>query len=116
MTADSLPATGIIPAADIAPATLALLRRVFAAYPELDAVTLFGSRATGKATGRSDIDLATHGIVSDYRLGRLALDLADLDIPQKCDVQACESIRYAPLQRHIDAWGITIYRRHSDDG
>ena len=34
--------------ADIPPATLALMRRVFAAYPELDAVTLFASRATGK--------------------------------------------------------------------
>ena len=102
--------------ADIPPATLALMRRIFAAYPELDAVTLFGSRATGKASPSSDIDLATHGIVSDYRLGRLALDLADLDIPQQCDVQAYESIRHAPLRRHIDAWGIIIYRRGADGG
>ena len=38
--------------ADIPPATLALMRRVFAAYPELDAVTLFGSRATGQGIGK----------------------------------------------------------------
>ena len=97
-------------AADIPPATRERMQRVFAAYPELTAVTLFGSRATGKATPRSDYDLATHGITDDYRLGRLALDLEDLDLPQKCDVKAYESVRYAPLKRHIDARGIIIYR------
>ncbi|CAI8007971.1 hypothetical protein GBAR_LOCUS5514 [Geodia barretti] len=72
---------------------------------------LFGSYATGKATPRSDIDLATLGIVDRYRLGRLALDLEDLPIPQKCDVQAYESINYEPLKRHIDERGITIYEK-----
>lgn len=93
---------------DIPPATRERMRRVFTAYPELTAVTLFGSRATGKAMPRSNYDLATHGIVDDYRLGRLALDL---DIPQSYDVKAYEGIRYAPLRRHIDNWGIIVYRR-----
>lgn len=102
---------------DIPDATREKMNRVFAAYPELTAVTLFGSRATGKATPRSDFDLATHGIEDRYRLGRLALDLKDLDIPQSCDVQAYEEIKYAPLQRHIDAFGIAIYRKgvHNND-
>ena len=101
---------------DIPPATWERMRRVFAAYPELTAVTLFGSRATGKATPRSDYDLATHGIVDDYRLGRLPLDLEDLDIPQSCDVKAYESIRYAPLRQHIDEWGMVIYRKSASAG
>ena len=96
---------------DIPPQTGEKMSRVFAEYPELTAVTLFGSRATGKATPHSDFDLATHGITDHYRLGRLALDLEDLDIPQTCDVQAYESINYAPLKRHIDEFGITIYRK-----
>ena len=96
---------------DIPPQTGEKMSRVFAAYPELTAVTLFGSRATGKATPRSDFDLATHGITDHYRLGRLALDLEDLDIPQTCDVQAYESISHPPLKRHIDEFGITIYHR-----
>ena len=99
---------------DIPPQTGEKLSRVFAAYPELAEVTLFGSRATGQATPRSDFDLATHGITDDYRLGRLALDLEDLDIPQTCDVQAYENINYAPLKRHIDEFGITIYHRQSE--
>ena len=96
-------------APDIPDATRKKMNRVFAAYPELTAVTLFGSRATGKASPRSDFDLATHGIEDRYRLGRLTLDLEDLNIPQSCDVQAYEEIKYAPLKRHIDEFGIEIY-------
>ena len=59
-------------APDLSATVMEQLTRVFAAYPELTRVTLFGSRATGKASPRSDIDLATRGIVDDGRLGRLA--------------------------------------------
>ena len=97
--------------ADIPGGTWDKLIGVFAAYPELQSVTLYGSRATGRATPRSDFDLVTHGISDRYRLGRLALDLEDLDIPQTCDVQAYEGIAYAPLKQHIDTLGIVIYRR-----
>ena len=67
---------------------MAQLRSVFAQYPDRAAVRLFGSYATGRATSRSDIDLATLGITDRFRMGRLALDLEDLPIPQKCDIQA----------------------------
>ena len=98
---------------DLPSYTMERLTRVFATYPELTLVRLYGSRATGKATPRSDIDLATVGIVNEHRLGRLALDLDDLPIPQKCDLQAYESIRYAPFKRHIDNHGITIYEKEA---
>ncbi len=90
---------------------LGCLTAVFSGYPDLESVILFGSRATGKASPRSDIDLATSGILSRYTLGRLKLDLEDLDIPQRCDVVALEKIRHEPLLRHIEAVGMTIYRR-----
>ena len=96
---------------DIPTATLERFRQLFAAYPELNKVVLYGSRATGKAKLRSDIDLATVGIIDDHRLGRLALDLEDMPIPQKCDLTAYESIRYTPFKRHIDTFGITIYEK-----
>ncbi len=98
-------------APELSDRTLAALTRVFVAYPELTEVVLFGSRATGAANARSDIDLATRGIADDHRLGRLALDLDDLPIPQECDLQAYEKITYAPLQRHIESVGIVIYKR-----
>ena len=89
------------------------LRRVFAEYPDLKAVKLFGSYATGRATSRSDIDLATLGIGDRRQVAQLALDLEDLPIPQKCDVQAYESISYEPLKRHIDEWGVVIYENEN---
>ena len=97
-------------------ATLRDLRRVFVEYPDLAGVVLYGSYATGRATPRSDIDLATKGITDHYRIGHLALDLEDLPIPQKCDVQAYESIDYEPLRRHIDERGVTIYERAATTG
>ena len=99
---------------DISSDVMQALQAVFACYPELTEVLLYGSRATGKATPRSDIDLATRGIVDSHRIGRLALDLEDTDIPQECDVQAYEHINYAPLKGHIDADGIRIYKRGED--
>ena len=88
------------------------MRSVFAQYPDLASVRLYGSYATGRATPRSDIDLATVGIADRYLLGRLELDLEDLPIPQKCDVQAYESIGYEPLKRHIDERGV-IYENEN---
>ena len=98
-------------APDLSPDVMEMLTRIFVTYPELTEVTLFGSRATGKATSRSDIDLATRGIMDDSRLGRLALDLEDLDIPQTCDLKAYDGINSAPLKQHIDTFGITIYSK-----
>ena len=64
-----------------------------------------------KATKRSDIDLATRGILNRHRLGRLSLDLDEVAIPQECGVQAHEQIHHAPLKAHIDRWGVPIYDR-----
>ncbi len=90
--------------------TLERLRGVFSQYPDLAAVKLFGSHATGRATSRSDIDLATLGIRDRREVGRLTLDLEDLPIPQKCDVHAYEDIRHEPLRQHIEEYGIVIYQ------
>ena len=89
------------------------LTGVFGAYPEIEEVILFGSRAAGRSTPRSDIDLATRGLTDERRLGRLALDLDDLDIPQICDMKAYEQLIHTPLKAHIDAAGIVIYRKRA---
>ena len=96
---------------DLPDRTMQMLTDLSSSYPELKEVRLYGSRATGNATPRSDIDLATVGIMDVYRLGRLALDLEDMPIPQKCDLTAYESIRHTPFKRHIDTYGITIYEK-----
>ena len=89
---------------------LRCLTSVFSSHSDLKSVILFGSRAMGTHSPRSDIDLATTGLLSRHALGRLKLDLDELDIPQRCDVVALEKIRHEPLLRHIEAVGVTIYR------
>ena len=96
--------------------TLRELAAVFSRYPDLEQVILFGSRATGRATERSDIDLATRGIVDRHRLGRLSLDLDEIAIPQECEVHAYEQIDYVPLKSHIDRWGVPIYEADAGAG
>ena len=96
---------------DLSEETMETLRKVFARYQELTEVVLYGSRATGVSTSRSDIDLVTRGIQDPYRLGRLALDLEDTNIPQRCDVQAYERIAHSPLKAQIDGEGVCIYRK-----
>ena len=48
--------------------------------------------------------------MKEHRLGRLALDLDNANIPQKRYLVAYETIRYAPFKAHIDTSGIAIYR------
>lgn len=102
----------VVPSANEADArVMRRLTSVFSTHSDLKSVILFGSRAMGSHSPRSDIDLATTGLLSRYDLGRLKLDLDGLDIPQRCDVVALEKIRHEPLLRHIEAVGVTIYRR-----
>ena len=88
------------------------LAQVFPRYPELTQVLLYGSRDTGNSTPRSDIDLATLGILDSHRLGRLALDLEESDILQKCGVHAYELIRDSRLKESIDSEAISIYEKN----
>ena len=96
--------------------TLNALAQVFTRYPELTQVLLYGSRATGNSTPRSDIDLATRDILDSHRLGRLALDLEESDILQKCDVHAYELISNTRLKGCIDSQAILIFKRGEEIG
>ncbi len=59
-------------------AELARLRRVFARYPEVAGVWLFGSHARDQATARSDVDLAIDPMDDDAPRARKLDMLADL--------------------------------------
>ena len=52
-----------MPATGLSDDILAALTQVFAAYPDIERVTLYGSRAKGDFHPRSDIDLAAHGVL-----------------------------------------------------
>lgn len=90
---------------------LMLLHSVFSRHPEINSVVLFGSRAMGKAHAASDVDLIVHGCLSSLDMEKIAMELDELPLPYKYDVQDGNKLRHGPLREHIERVGITIYTK-----
>lgn len=85
------------------------IRRVLSGFPEVQAVTLFGSRAKSCPTERSDIDLAVEGEMDELRVESIRSELEELPIPYRFDVLRLQSIRHQQLLDHIQRVGKRIY-------
>jgi predicted nucleotidyltransferase len=84
---------------------------IMASHPEIERVVLYGSRAKGTHTNRSDIDLAVMGGKIDHKiLGDIKLDLDESDVPLPIDVLNYATLENQDLKAHIDRVGKTIYR------
>ncbi len=91
------------------PAEMAMVRAVFRLHPEIETVTLFGSRAKGNHSERSDVDLVLTGDVEPLRAEGIAAELDELPLPYRFEVQPLAHVRYRPLLDHIRRVGIQIY-------
>ena len=85
------------------------------AFPEIDLVVLFGSRAKGTQKTGSDVDLAIKGESVTYET---AVRLADMlneekPLPYFFDVLHYESINEPRLVEHIDRVGVVIFAREA---
>ncbi len=89
---------------------IAMVSDVFRRHPEVSSVTLFGSRAKGTASDRSDVDLAVRGDLTPLQAEAIAGELDELPLPYRFEVQPIAWIRHQPLRDHIDRVGICIYR------
>lgn len=78
-------------------------------FPEVTRVVLFGSRAKGCATERSDIDLAVSGNLDPLRVESIRSELEELPIPCRFDVLSFDSIRNPELREHIERVGIEVF-------
>jgi predicted nucleotidyltransferase len=96
--------------APLEPTALELVRSVLRQHPEIESATLFGSRAKGTHTPRSDVDLALAGPLGALGAEAIAAELEELPLPYRFDVHALASITHAPLLDHIARVGIEIYR------
>jgi predicted nucleotidyltransferase len=79
------------------------IQAVFACFPNVDHVTLYGSRAKGNFKLGSDIDLTLHGeslTASESRDIAAALD--DLLLPYTIDLSIFEQLDHDGLRGHID--------------
>jgi predicted nucleotidyltransferase len=91
------------------PAKLELVRSVFLLHPEITSATLFGSRAKGTHSDRSDVDLVVAGDIGPLRAEAIAAELEELPLPYRFDVQSLAHIQHRPLLEHIQRVGIRIY-------
>ena len=91
------------------PAELDMVRSVLRLHPEVKTATLFGSRAKGTHSSRSDVDLVVTGEIEPLRAESIAAELEELPLPYRFEVQPLEQIHPRPLLEHIERVGILIY-------
>lgn len=86
------------------------LRRVFATYPEIEQVLIFGSRAKGTFKDGSDIDLAVFAQhMSEPRFTQLWNELDALPLIFKMDVLHWNKLGNQRLKDRIPAEGKLLY-------
>ena len=88
---------------------LGLINQVFRRPPELLDVRIFGARAKGTHTPRSDVDLAIWGDVDAIRAEAISAELDELPLPYHFDVKPFESIKLESLRDHIQRIGVPVY-------
>lgn len=91
-------------------AELSLILTVFGKHPEIQSVILFGSRAKGTHSNRSDVDLAVDGEITALEAEAIASELDELPLPYRFEVQALKAIKHRALIEHIKRVGVEIYR------
>ena len=96
--------------APLVPHDLELVLSVLRQHPEIESATLFGTRARGTHTPRSDVDLALAGPLGALGAEAIAAELENLPLPYRFDVHALAAITHAPLLEHIERVGQVIYR------
>lgn len=93
-------------------ATREKILAIFAAFPAVERVVLYGSRAKGTYKAGSDIDLT---LVGDRLTAGLRADIADaldeLLLPYCVDISLYAEIENDALRAHIDRVGVVFYER-----
>ncbi|MGH8679381.1 MAG: restriction endonuclease subunit S [Burkholderiales bacterium] len=87
-----------------------ILLEMIARYPEIELVTLFGSRAMGTFGQGSDIDLALEGShLTRAILARLSADLEESNLPYRVDLLHRDQSLSAAVEKHIRKHGKVFY-------
>ena len=85
---------------------------IFARFADrIDRVSVFGSRALGRARPASDIDLAVYGAIDDVELARIWSLLDESSLAVTVDIVRYDGLGSASLRRHIDQCGKPLFDR-----
>ena len=93
---------------------ISYIQHVFASYPEVDEVILYGSRAKGNYKPGSDIDLTLKGNNINFSiLSKISWQLDDLLLPYTFDLSIFRQIDNTGLIEHINKAGFVFYKKSS---
>jgi len=94
------------------PDVIEALHTVFAQFPEIDSVWVYGSRAKGDFRPGSDIDLTIKLVPgvnpSSTFLSKIRQNLEDLNLIYMIDLSLYNKIENAELIDHIDRVGVRL--------
>lgn len=85
------------------------LSRIFNQYPDISHVMVYGSRAKGNFSERSDLDLVIMDQIDRKILGSIWMDINSSDFPLTVDLQVWDEIKNEKLKDHIQRVGKTFY-------
>lgn len=89
--------------------TIEQLKSVFAQYPEISTIILYGSRAKGTHKPGSDIDLTlVSETLSHHQLLTIENQIDDLLLPYRVDLSLFRAIDNPDLIKHIQRVGVTL--------
>ena len=89
--------------------------RQFRTYPEVERVLLFGSRARGDHSERSDYDVAIYGTLSSEDKVKLRYTVnEELPTLHKIDMLFVEELKNIALINNIQKEGIAIYDKNKE--
>jgi len=93
-------------------ATLAKINSVFAKYPEVEEVIIYGSRAKGNFREGSDIDITLKGQeLNDSVLSKIFLEIDELNTPYLFDISIYDQLNSPDLAEHINRVGQVFYMK-----
>lgn len=92
-----------------------ILIDIFRKYPQIAHVIVYGSRAKGNYSSRSDLDLVIADREIDrFVLGKVLSDINESDFPLTIDLQRLDRIQNDKLIDHINRVGKTFYRNNKN--
>ena len=92
--------------------TVIKIQAVFAFFPQVEKVFLYGSRAKGNFRPGSDIDLTLKGEnLTLSVMNQISLMLDDLLLPYTFDLSVFLHIKDSDLLEHIDRVGVEFYSK-----
>lgn len=91
-----------------------IILAIFSKYSQVEEVIMYGSRAKGNFTERSDVDIViAKSKIDRHILGKIIFDINNSNFPYTVDLQILENIKNKNLIDHIHRVGKIFYKKEN---